>query len=280
MELNRLSAFFHGIISEIGNDSFCAKLAECGQAITGCNSTVIIAFLNKEKPFLLFSNLGQQDYLSTVDPYFDGAYLLDPIYEIYKKGYPENIYRLKDVSPRDFEDSEYYRTYFQSTGIVDEIAVLVRVSNDICIYISWGLRGDSESRAHDIGLLEDILPVFIAAVKQNWSRDSQLSPLKSQLRMGGEFGATLDVAFANFGKDYLSPRECEILRLILKGYASDSIADMLGISRETVKVYRKRIHMKLKINTSAELFSLFLEAISLVPLGKSDRDPLGYFYTS
>jgi DNA-binding CsgD family transcriptional regulator len=280
VKLAQLSLFLQGIISEIGNDSFCEKLAECGQKITGCNSTVIVAFLNKEKPFLLYSNLVRQDYISTVDPYFEGAYLLDPIYEVYKNGCPDNIYRLKDIAPKDFESSEYYQNYYRSTGIVDEIVLLIRISNDICIDISFGLRneGGEKNQENDTALLEDIFPVFVAAVKQNWARESQLAPLKSQLRMGGEFGVTLDVAFANFGKDYLSPRECEIVRLILKGYTSDSIADMLGISRETVKVYRKRIHSKLSVNSSAELFSLFLEAISTVPLGMKDKDPLNYYY--
>ena len=282
VRLAQLSVFLQGIISEIGNDSFCEKLAECGQKITGCNSTVIVSFLKKEKPFLLYSNLVRQDYISTVDPYFEGAYLLDPIYEAYKNGCPDGIYRLKDIAPKDFENSEYYQKYYRSTGIVDEIVLLIRISNDICIDISFGLRNENaeqNEKQNDTQLLEDTFPVLVAAVKQNWARESQLAPLKSQLRMGGEFGVTLDVAFANFGKDYLSPRECEIIRLILKGYTSDSIADMLGISRETVKVYRKRVHSKLSVNTSAELFSLFLEAISTVPLGMNDKDPLGYYYS-
>ena len=41
----------------------------------------------------------------------------------------------------------------------------------------------------------------------------------------------------------------------------------------------KRFHNKLDISSQAELFSLFLEAISMVPLG-ADLDPLHYYYSS
>ena len=41
----------------------------------------------------------------------------------------------------------------------------------------------------------------------------------------------------------------------------------------------KRFHNKLDISSQAELFSLFLEALSMVPLG-ADLDPLHYYYSS
>ena len=83
--------------------------------------------------------------------------------------------------------------------------------------------------------------------------------------------------YLNFGKDHLSKRECEVIQLILKGHSNKSIARLLDISVDTVKVYNKRFHAKLDISSQAELFSLFLEAISMVPVN-SDEDPLSHYF--
>lgn len=267
------------LVTYIGDDAFCERLAECCQTLTGYDSTVIIAFMTNQKPRLLFSNLSERDEAPTLGHYFDGAYLLDPLYILYREQAPDGIYRLKEVAPEEFFDTEYYRSYFQNTRIIDETGMLVKISPDIHLVISFGLREGSVPREFLIRELRTIFPLLSAACLQHWSRENQLSPLLSDCSTSGEFGTTLDAAFSNFAKDYLTQRECEIVHLILKGYSSKSIAQLLDISVDTVKVHRKRFHAKLNVSSQAELFSLFLESISMVPLG-SDEDPLNYYYQS
>jgi hypothetical protein len=55
------------------------------------------------------------------------------------------------------------------------------------------------------------------------------------------------------------------------------VALLLGISVDTVKVYNKRFHTKLEISSQAEPFSLFLEAISMVPFD-AGIDPLTHYF--
>jgi DNA-binding CsgD family transcriptional regulator len=89
----------------------------------------------------------------------------------------------------------------------------------------------------------------------------------------GSLGAHVMTALAQFGTSRLSDREAEVARLILQGHSSKVIARMLGNSPETVKVFRKRIHTKLGLASSAELFSLFLAALCAAPQGTAG-DPL------
>jgi len=89
----------------------------------------------------------------------------------------------------------------------------------------------------------------------------------------GSIGQHVEAAFLSFGASVLSDREAEVARLILRGHSSKVIARMLGNSPETVKVFRKRIHTKLGLASSAELFSLFLTALCAAPHGTTD-DPL------
>jgi DNA-binding CsgD family transcriptional regulator len=56
--------------------------------------------------------------------------------------------------------------------------------------------------------------------------------------------------------DGLTPREAEVLQLLLAGCGSEAIALRLGLSRHTVKDYRKRIFRKLSVTSLAELFAL------------------------
>lgn len=92
----------------------------------------------------------------------------------------------------------------------------------------------------------------------------------------GAMGQHVTAAMAHFGTSRLSDREAEVARLILQGHSSKVIARMLGNSPETVKVFRKRIHTKLGLGSSAELFSLFLAALCAMPAGSSS-DPLAHF---
>ena len=46
--------------------------------------------------------------------------------------------------------------------------------------------------------------------------------------------------------------------LILRGYSTPSIGLRLGISAQTVKVFRKQLYQRCGISSQAELFSLML----------------------
>lgn len=92
-------------------------------------------------------------------------------------------------------------------------------------------------------------------------------------RADGMIGLHIEAAFRQFGASCLSDREAAVARLILRGHSSKVIARMLGNSPETVKVYRKRIHTKLGLGSTGELFSLFMAALCATPEGSVD-DPL------
>ena len=58
----------------------------------------------------------------------------------------------------------------------------------------------------------------------------------------------------------LTPRERQIVELILKGYPTTLIAEKLSLSRGTVKTHRRRIYDKLDITTERELFLMYIDA--------------------
>jgi two-component system, NarL family, invasion response regulator UvrY len=56
----------------------------------------------------------------------------------------------------------------------------------------------------------------------------------------------------------LSPREKEVALCIAKGISTNDIAKKLGIKSNTVSTFRKKIFVKLSINSNVEIFKLFL----------------------
>lgn len=68
----------------------------------------------------------------------------------------------------------------------------------------------------------------------------------------------------------LSPREFEVIDLILHGHTTDSIAQALHLSRGTIKNYRRRLYAKLDISSERELFLAYIEG--LPPPGPQDLE--------
>lgn len=56
--------------------------------------------------------------------------------------------------------------------------------------------------------------------------------------------------------DKISPRERELAELILLGYTNSEMAEKLGLTLGTIKVYRKNLYSKLQIHSKRELFAL------------------------
>lgn len=71
--------------------------------------------------------------------------------------------------------------------------------------------------------------------------------------------ALIKKKFDYFQEDTLTVRENEIVDLIVKGYSSKKIADLLGISKWTVDRHRANIRKKLGINNVVELVRFAME---------------------
>jgi DNA-binding CsgD family transcriptional regulator len=50
----------------------------------------------------------------------------------------------------------------------------------------------------------------------------------------------------------LSPRECEVLALMEKGFTAGETADLMRVSRHTVVTFVRRLYLKLDVCSKAE----------------------------
>ena len=115
----------------------------------------------------------------------------------------------------------------------------------------------------DVEGMEAMQPLLYALAGKHWSLVRQKSAPQASL----ELGRLVQEAAANFGRTVLTPRERDVVTLILRGYSTKSISQALGISPGTVKVHRENIYGKLGISSQAELFNLFIASVSVTEGG-------------
>jgi RNA polymerase sigma factor (sigma-70 family) len=68
--------------------------------------------------------------------------------------------------------------------------------------------------------------------------------------------------------DLLTPREFEVMQLVIAGMLNKQVAGELGTAEKTVKVHRHRVMQKLRVTSVAELVRL-VEKAGLAPAAKS-----------
>lgn len=105
-------------------------------------------------------------------------------------------------------------------------------------------------------LLKDSAPErMVFEIRSLYSGGSPISPLIARqilMRFRQDDQSAAAPAKPASGKPVLSAREQEVLEHITKGFTSDEIAVMLGVSRHTVLTYVRRIYAKLEVNSKAE----------------------------
>jgi DNA-binding CsgD family transcriptional regulator len=157
-------------------------------------------------------------------------------------------------------------------GLAGAIMVLDRAGRPVFANDAWrvhpGVSGMEEKvgRARAMGLTHLSLPDGEVVHWDDLGAAFSLAPggtmLMLERRSDGPIRVGAQAAIDSFcaGHD-LTPREADIVRLILLGYPNARIAETLGLSPGTVKNHRWRLYYKLDITTERELFHLFLSAL-------------------
>lgn len=241
-------------VTAVGSDQFAPSLAGLFLGLFGYDSLFISVFSGNLPPRQLYSNLDAEATQRTIGPYLSYAYLLDPFFELFKRGVGTCLVSLDECAPDDFRASEYYRVFYSEIGLRNEVTIFVDAGWGTSIVLSLGQRGlPVKTPIQAKTVLEQFLPVVAALCLKHWPNAAAGE---------GDTDSAVALAFERFQTSKLSAREAEIVRLMLKGHSTKSMARLLGNSPETVKVHRKRIYAKLKISSQGELFSMFLGALA------------------
>ena len=253
---NRLGAVIDGLKS----DEFEHCLAAWFETILPFDNLVILAYHQTRPPRMLFSKTQSDQVLEKFESiYRQGAYLLDPFHTLHLEQSPEGLYHLNDIAPDQFKRNRYFREYYQNTSMVDELAYITYPVEHVSIHISLGrdITSDQRFTSRQVVVAKAAAPIVCAVAKQHWSN---VNPTEKPSD-AKTFEDLIDQVHATHGV-LLSPRQAQVAELILKGHSSASIGLQLGISAQTVKVFRKQLYKKCQISSQAELFNYLMPVLS------------------
>ena len=261
-----------GVIDTLGSEGFPPALLDFIRTAADFDSAVIMAYPEATALQVIYNALHAGDQPGFGSTYRDGLWLLSPLYLSAKAGV-RGFFHILDIAPDNFENSEYYNLYYHSNGVKDQAGFLVESGDGSPIAISLertaALRAFSK---REKSRLQGIATTVSALARQHWPAGLATQSTTTAESLETNLHLHVENLLLQFGSSFLTPRERDVVQLVLKGYPSKVAAQSLGISTQTEQVHRKNIYHKLGLSSHNQLFSLFFDA--LVQPCPPDGDPL------
>ncbi len=239
----------------VGENGFEPALVSFFQAVCAPDNVLILAFRSAGPPLVLYRQSTNPQVFSQLDQtYLAGAYRLDPFYDLHLRRAPAGSYRIADIAPDAFQRSRYFIEYYEQTTLIDEITFVAHPSPWVTLNICIGRDASSGQRfsPRDVETCARINPLVAAIAEPHWADLARATGPAEDTSI-----LLADAARAAYGI-VLSPRQAEVALLILRGHSTASIALRLGLSAQTIKVFRKQLYARCRISSQAELFALML----------------------
>ncbi|MES1939957.1 LuxR family transcriptional regulator [Salinisphaera sp. T5B8] len=249
-------------IRALTTPQFMPRFTALLRCVAAFDNLIVIAYCGEQRPEALYREyVDPVVYLPMDSEYLQGAYLLDPFYLQHRAGRDTGVERLADIAPDRFRRSEYYRSYYRQTTLIDEVAVFARVSPGVTLTACLGKDRSSGTRflPREINALKRYEATLSALMETHW-RDYQPAP--GQPKQVLPLSRRLQHVLWREHGIQLSPRQAEVALYILRGHSSRSIARALNISAQTVKVFRRQLYSRCAVSSQAQLFALLLPLLT------------------
>ena len=257
-DLEKLSEHLNQIAPLINTQSLPKALANLLHAFADIDEISIIIYPFKSLPIIAYRDTSEPTSIQNLDTFILGAFVLDPYYVAATKKNKTGFFTLADLAPSGFRQSEYYKSYYRDAELEDECGYLFLGSSGEVINFSMaknaGNKRFKSSELKKLCSLSGSISAFCSL--HNFTCDVSTTDEHVGIRL------ELDSAIELFGARILTPREHEIISMILHGYAGKSIAMELGISLETIKLHRRNAYAKLEVGSQVELFYAFISLLT------------------
>ncbi len=250
-------------IDAIGEEAFPQTLVDALKSLTDFDFSVVFAYYHSERPFCLFHTFSPEKRIIFVDDYLKGPYLLDPFFKACSRHVDTGLYRLREIAPDRFYQSEYYRSYYVQTGLSEEICYAFYLPKGVAVVISLMRSGESSRfSVREFRLLGSVVPIVVSLAQRHWQDVPEKFDLETAENELYEERLSIENTVSTLFSKRITPRETQVVAQVLEGHSSDSIAKDLGITVGTVRIHRRNIYAKLQISSQQELFSIFFKKIT------------------
>ncbi len=227
-------------------------------ALAPVSNFIVFEFARDRQPVLVDCNYERDYMLAHMAQYCGGLYLLDPFWRTVVDG-RAGLVTMDDVAPEDFRQSEYFLRHYQATDVVDEMRFVVPLQSGRCVHVFVEREAplstfDEPERSR----FADVEPLVRAFVECHFAwRETQRTPAQPP-RAG--FDLREQIGLMQPGE--ITPRETDIIELMLKGHSAKSIAGALDIEEGTVSNHKRNIYAKVGVHSQAQLFDRFLRTLT------------------
>ncbi|MDE2648650.1 MAG: helix-turn-helix transcriptional regulator [Paracoccaceae bacterium] len=257
-------------IDAVGKDRLPNLLIKLIKFRIKIDAAILIIYRPESKPILLNSTFKEKRAKLGLNNYINDTYVLNPAYLSFKKGETRGITKITEISGKDSIKSVHYTNYkikeardedlgFLTEGWperLEEISILFDLPNKEMGELAIFKKKISGFNKSDLNTLQVLEPLIYSIFKNHWSTARQNIICEKSL-------SNKNKRYDSFGENTLSPREMEVAKLIFEGHSGNSIAANLDIAITTVKSHRKNMYKKLGIGSQQELFSRYIDSISL-----------------
>ncbi|KGE02578.1 helix-turn-helix transcriptional regulator [Pseudohaliea rubra] len=257
-------------IDSLGSDDFFPALVAAVRNQVPVAYPQFWLYHRELPPQVLYHEIPANAVAAQVDRYLEGPYREDPFFRASMNRPKSSIYRLTRLTAGRLEESAYYRDYYAETGTVDEAVFLARLPDGDVINLSMMRLPKQGPFSEDEYQRLYLLAEPVAALLR---RHTGLGDFAVRNLIQPGIDHQVELAFSTFGASVLSPREKDVLELMLRGYSTDVSAQRLSIARETLRRHRKNIYKKLDVSSQTDLFALFINSMSCLAEAAGE-DPL------
>ncbi len=243
------------VIRRQGKPGFESALQDWLHRCLAPDNLIVLAYRVGAPPQVLYRHADSPQVFAHLEStYLAGAYLLDPYHDLHVTHVPPGAYRLRDVAPDAFHRGRYFLDYYQQTTMIDEITFVCYPRTDVSLNVCLGRDGTSARlfTPAEVEMAQRLSPIVAALAEAHWASIADLPPRIEDVTGG------LVAAMATQHDIRLSPRQAEVALMILRGHSTPSIGLRLGLSPQTVKVFRKQLYAKCNLSSQAELFALMV----------------------
>lgn len=247
------------VIGAIGRPGFEAALWDMFGVLARPDNMLVLVYSDAGPAQELHRRASDSQVFARLQTtYLEGAFRLSPFYGLHLQRAAEGLYRLRDIAPDAFQRSRFYVEYFGQTTIIDELAFTVWLGEGLSLNLFLGRDGQSGKvfTPAELASCRRIAPVVAALARAHWP-----APQEGPRQVEDTPAVLAATARQALGIG-LSPRQAQVALLILKGHSSLSIGLKLGVSPQTVKVFRKQLYARCGISSQGELFALMLPLLS------------------
>ncbi|WP_339719556.1 helix-turn-helix transcriptional regulator [uncultured Paraglaciecola sp.] len=246
----------------LGTEHFFDVLEKTLSQHISFGSSSAICYNKNMPPKLLFSHLLEHEQNIFYARFLDGAYVASPAYQGFMNNYADGVYPWRNLMPEGFKESQMYLSYYQTSNITDLLYLFVNCGDIGFVQFCLGRHAPSASfNESEIHLIEAMSVFLLPLINKHWEFAVQKQAL--QIRpLSSIVSERVSYLLNNFEAELLTSRERQIAKLVITGHSSQSAADTLNISPGTERVHRAKLYAKLKLRSSSELFSYFLQQLT------------------